>query len=120
MLWSILTDHWFQSLMMLGLTRRFLPSGSRSRALAGGRKSMNLRAKFEILPAGITLPGKGSLVDGSRMFLHFVDSGLVAQNGELVGKIPVPFESSARFPSNWALEGYRPCRVCPRRFLSPS
>src|SRR6266852_1318702 len=102
MLWSILTDHWSQSLTMLGFTRRFRPSGRRSRALAAGTKSMNLRAKFEIRLAGITFPGKGTFVTGSTMFLHFVDCGLLAQNAELVGKIPVPYESSARFPWSWA------------------
>src|SRR6185436_4355868 len=105
MLWSILPDHWFQSLTMLGFTSRFRQRGSRSRALAGGTNSANLRAKFEILLAGITLPGNGSLVPGSRMFLHFVDCGLLVQNADVVGKIPVPFESSARFPVTWAWEG---------------
>ena len=36
---------------------------------------------------------------------HFVDCGAPVQNAELVGKIPVPLESSARFPSSWAWEG---------------
>src|SRR5262245_19917911 len=105
MLWSTRIDHWFQSLTMLGLTSRFLPSGSRSRALAGGTNSTNFWAKVEIRLAGTKLPVKGSLVVGSTIFLHLVDCGLPAQNAEVVGRMPVPFESSARFPRTWACDG---------------
>src|SRR3989442_15903422 len=61
--------------------------------------------------AGITLPGKGCLVLGSRMSPHWDARGLATQNEELVGKTPLPAELSARFPSNCAFEGKRPRKV---------
>ena len=59
---------------------------------------MNPRAKVEIRLGGMTLFAKGSPELGSTMFLHLVDRGFAAQKGESIGKIPVPVESSARFP----------------------
>src|SRR5262245_33420133 len=105
---------------MLGFASRLTPLESRLRAFASGRKSMNFRAKFEIRLVGITLFANGSPDVGSMMFLHLVDPGLLAQKAESVGKTPVPFESSARSPWNWARDGNRPVRVCPLRFLLPS
>jgi hypothetical protein len=96
MLWSIRIDHWFQELVIGGFTRRFTPSGRRSRALAAGRNGAYFWANVEILLAGTMLPGNGNFVSGSRTSLHFL--GLDWQMGEPVGKIPVPAESSARFP----------------------
>src|SRR5262245_51459593 len=106
--------------MMLGFANRLTPLERRSRALAGGRKSTNFRAKFEIRFAGMRLFAKGSPDVGSRMFLHLLDLGLTAQKGESAANIPVPLESSARFPWNCARDGKRPVSVCPLRFLSPS
>src|SRR5579859_4152847 len=55
--------------------------------------------------AGITFPGNGRPEDGSMTFRHLGDFGLAWQNAELVGKIPVPAESSARFPASCARLG---------------
>src|SRR5260370_42078229 len=71
-------------------------------------------------PVGITLPGKGSPVLGSRMSLHLREVGLAWHIGELVGKIPVPALSSARLPAICAGDGYKPVAVLACRCRSPS
>src|SRR5438552_2542351 len=69
---------------------------------------------------GITLPGNGEPVFGSRISLHLREVGLAWQIGELVGKMPVPALSSARLPAICDGDGYRPVAVLACRCRSPS
>src|SRR5262249_32108982 len=113
-LWSIRTDHWSESFVGATVTIR-LNSGACERLFVSGTNCEYTFANCEMRLPGMTLPGNGCFVFGSRTAAHWARRGLGTQKGELVGKTPVLAELSARLPANCALEGKRPRKVDDRR-----